>query len=110
MLPAVFSDIILPMKCSRAFHLERRGSIVVPIPVISLFKSTLSRLIGFGVICILFQSSLSFKWLTSSLSTDLVTIHYLLARTYLLKDAIPFSLDGTSALKLSALNSNPRGS
>ena len=24
MLPAIFSDIILPVKCSRAFHLESK--------------------------------------------------------------------------------------
>ena len=114
MHPAIFSDIILPVKCNRPFHVEslynvRKGFIVVLITVISLLRSALSRLIGLGVICILFQSSLSIKWLTSSLSTILVTIHFLLALTDSLNDAIPFSLDGTSPLTLSALNLNPQG-
>ena len=81
----------------------RKGYIVVLIQVISLLRSTLSRLIGLGVICILFQLLQSIKWLTSSLITDLVTIHFFLALTDLLNDVIPFSLDGTLALTLSAI-------
>ena len=88
----------------------RKWSIEVLIPVSSLFRFTLSHLNGLGVICILFQSWLSIKWLISSLSTDLVTIHFPLALTDLLNDAIPFSLDGTSTLTLSALNANPQSS
>ena len=86
----------------------RKGYIVFLIQVISLLRSTLSRLIGLGVICILFQLLHSIKWLTISLITDLVTIHFLLALTDLLNDVISFSLDGTPALTLSAINSNPK--
>ena len=48
---AIFSDITLPVKWSRAFHLDclEKRSIVVPIPMISLFRSISSRLVGLGV-------------------------------------------------------------
>ena len=83
----------------------RKESIVAQVPVISLFWSALARLIGLDFICIPFSPDFQLNDLQAYLAT-----HFLLAPTDLLNDAIPFSLDGTPALALSALNSNPQAS
>ena len=46
MLPAIFSDIILPVKCCGVC---KKVPIVVLIPVINLLGPISSRLIGLGV-------------------------------------------------------------